>query len=129
MNLKQQYFNLLDEEYNKLPRDMGTKAKLSMENNPHIFLHLEKKKVLIAGLTLIIIHKNVFCIHNVIVDKKYRNEGMATKLIKDVHKKFKGIFILRTTTAKSLYHRLGYKSVDNKIMVFVNNKEMLRRNY
>ena len=129
MTIKQQYFNLLDEEYNKLPRDIGKKTKLSMERNKHHFVYIAKKGKLIAGLALIVMYKDIYCIHEVIVEKKHRNKGIGTRLMRQVHKRFKGIFILRTTNSEKFYLRLGYKSVGGKIMVFVNNKEMLRRDY
>ncbi len=116
---------MLDEEYNKPPKDVVIKLKKAIKKNKHHFVSLSN----IAGVVVFEIHRNIFCIHELIVDKEFRNEGAGIRLMKKIHKKFKGIFIVKTTSANKFYQKLGYKAVEDNLLVFINDKKVLSRNY
>jgi GNAT superfamily N-acetyltransferase len=62
----------------------------------------------------------------VVTKGKDRNQGFASKLLQDIHNKYKGVYITKTNSAKNFYLKNGYKEVytDDRdtILVFVNDK-------
>jgi GNAT superfamily N-acetyltransferase len=62
----------------------------------------------------------------VVTKGKDRNQGFASKLLQEIHNKYKGVYITKTNSAKNFYLKNGYKEVysDDRdtILVFVNDK-------
>ncbi len=124
-----QYFKMLEEEYNKPPNDVVIKLKKAMKKNKHHFISLSKRGEIIGGVTVFEIHKNIYCIHELIIDKEHRNKGAGKMLMRKVHNLFKGIFIAKTGTAKRFYEKIGYVAVKDNLLIYVNDDKVLNRDY
>ncbi len=122
--MNDKYFNILDLEYNKLPKDVSKLLNIVLKTNKSEVLNYQNK----SFVSVITLSKNVFSIHELITQKEYRNKGFGTKLMNKVHRKYNGLFIVKTITAKRFYEKLGYKYIGKNIFIFI-NKDLFDRRF
>ena len=61
--------------------------------------------------------KGIYGIGGVIVKEQKKGDG--TKLVNKIHKKHKGIFLLRSSTSQGFWKKMGYKKVGD-VFVYIN---------
>lgn len=116
------YNQLLDEVFNKPPRNVGSVVERIMSQYPAELFELSDSSFIL----LVKIASGFYGISWVVTKEKNRNKGLASKLLKEIHNKYKGLYITKTNSARNFYLKNGYKEVYSDdmdtILVFVNDK-------
>lgn len=116
------YNKLLDEVFDKPPRNVGSVVERIMSQYPVELFELSDSSFIL----LVKIAPGFYGISWVVTKEKERNKGLASKLLKEIHDKYKGLYITKTNSARDFYAKNGYKEVysDDRdtILVFVNDK-------
>jgi hypothetical protein len=118
----QRYNKLLDEVFNKHPRNVGSVVERIMSQYPVELFELSESSYIL----LVKIAPGFYGISWVVTKEKDRNQGYASKLLQKIHTTYKGVYITKTNSAKSFYLKNGYKEVysdeRDSILVYVNDK-------
>jgi hypothetical protein len=116
------YNKILDEVFDKPPRNVGSIVENIMSKYPIELFEINNKSYIL----LVKIAPGFYGISWVVTKEKDRNQGHASKLLNEIHNKYKGLFIAKTNSARGFYIKKGYKEVytdeRDTILVFVNDK-------
>ena len=116
------YNKLLDDVFNKPPRNVGSVVERIMSQYPVELFEITDTSYIL----LVKIAPGFYGISWVVTKEKDRKQGYASKLLREIHEKYKGLYITKTNSAKDFYLKNGYKEVfsDDRdtILVFVNDK-------
>jgi predicted GNAT family N-acyltransferase len=109
-------YELLENTYwaNNRKREITIKA---IENSICIGIYL--KEEMIGFARVVTDYATMYWLCDVIIDKKYRKNGLGTKLIEIITKmkELEGMFgILATSDAHGLYEKYGFKKVGENLM-------------
>ena len=128
MYIKERYFELLNECFNKPPRTVVAYVKHNVfdEYDVDVVSHNNQ-----AFCSVVEMSDGIYEVGWVVVDPKVQRSGLGRKLLEKVHSKYRGVFITKAMIeARGFYEKVGYKSVydDDKhsIMIFVNDKNCVK---
>jgi len=120
----EQYLNLLDKVYPKSDVRKRMLKKYSKYIGKCFYEHFGNK--VIGGVFVINFGENIYGICGMVVDPKLKNMGFGSRLLEQVHKAFKGTFLLRTSGAVKFYEKNDYvivkKFPKTTVMAYSNKK-------
>jgi len=82
---------------------------LKRQRFPIYIFTMEKGKNVVGGVSVVRLSERVFEIYFMAIHPDYQGKGYGKKLMEEVHKQLKGIFLTKTREAKKFYEKLGYK--------------------
>lgn len=119
-----EFVDLLDLVFNKPPRNIPELSLKSLAKYPTEFVFSKLEDKIIAGVMIVKLGDNIYGIENMVVHPDYQGKGYGTQLMDLTHKKYKGLFLLRTREAKGFYKKFGYIPINDREMVY-SNKEII----
>ena len=114
MEIFETYKELLNLCFDKPPRDVPDVWMKLIETYPVDIVSIKKDGRIIGCVTVVKLSKAIFSIEWTVIHPDYENQGYGKKLMEKVHRKYKGLFIVKTRDASNFYKKLGYKEIYHK---------------
>jgi N-acetylglutamate synthase-like GNAT family acetyltransferase len=127
MEIFETYKELLNLCFDKPPSDVPDVWMKLIEKYPVDIVTIKKDGKIIGCVTVVKLSNAIFSIEWTVIHPDFKNKGYGKKLMEKVHKKYKGLFIVKTNNASTFYKKLGYKEIYNEntktVLAYMNDME------
>jgi len=99
------------------------------EASTAIFSEIDGKQILIGACLVAIWHENEPIVYEIFVAPEYQGKGLGTKMLKHALTKLANkydylqLFVIKGNTSESVYHNLGFKSLEEVSMLIIPAKK------
>jgi N-acetylglutamate synthase-like GNAT family acetyltransferase len=123
------YMEIIEKCYNKPPNTYLSYLRRIIEKYPTIFKDIKNDNEIVACACVVILNNGFYGISSVAVLPEFQKRGFGLKLMKKIHDDIKGIFLLRTRTAKKFFQKVGYteffKNDTHSFMIYSNEENVI----